>query len=239
VINLSPDSVPSPALAQLLVATRNGYDWPVGTGAEVSQQNIINLEATVAGRLTHLNAANAHQIVVDVSSWAGNYANPQAQLVAATPAQQEEMLVAIGNLISGNLAVGIDTLSALPGISLVIASKIFRFCAPQVGAAVDRHSSYFFNSLPIDGHGSATNFEREWADGQHNISRLAGYAPLVYARNRNEYIQCYLPLLGRIASRLNESDRQYRCAATGELRLWTPADVEMAAYYYWACNGAR
>lgn len=133
----------------------------------------------------------------------------------------------------------LNKLCQLPGISLVIASKIFRFCAPQIGAAVDRHSSYFFNSLPIVGYGLTTRFSREWANGGHTASRLANFNETGYARNRDQYIQSYLPILASISSALNETGRQYRCAATGQMESWNPADIEMAAYYYWARHGAR
>jgi hypothetical protein len=134
---------------------------------------------------------------------------------------------------------GLDSLSGLPGISLVIASKIYRFCYPRVGAAIDRHASYFFNSLPIVGQGPSTHFTREWANGAHRGSRLAIYSAAGFAANSSEYVQTYLPTLAGLATALNMAGHQYQCAATGLMKTWTPADVEMASYYWWALNGAR
>jgi hypothetical protein len=231
---------PSSTLVQLLVAARSGYDWPAGTGAAASQHQIINLETAVRTHLAALTAHNAHQIVVDVSLWAANNTISHAHIVAATSAQQVAMCAAINNLVTPvGTSRGIDALCALPGIRLVIASKIFRFCSPQRGAAVDRHASYFFNSLPIVGHGSATSFSRQWANRGKTTSRLAIYSQGGYARNRNEYLQSYLPILACIADALNSSGNQYRCAVTTRMKNWTPADVEMAAYSWWACHGAR
>lgn len=110
---------------------------------------------------------------------------------------------------------------------------------PLVGAAVDRHSSYFFNSLPVIGHGFSTNFRREWANGRHTTSRLAIYQAARYRGNRTEYFAAYVPLLMCIARQLNVGGHQFVCAATGAIKQWTPADVEMAAYYWWAGHGAR
>src|ERR1017187_7642026 len=231
---------PSLGLSQLLVRARSNYDWPAGTGAAASQQLIIDLEALVAARVIALNPTNAHQIVVDVSSWAGNNANSHAQIVGASPAQQATMQGAIIDLVTATrTSFGINALWALPGISLVIASKIFRFCSPQIGAAVDRHASYFFNSLPIVGHGHSTNFLRQWVNRHHTRSRLAVYSGHGFSLNRDEYLDSYLPLLGCIATALNAAGAQYHCAATGLMQNWNAADVEMAAYYCWASNGAR
>ena len=231
---------PSLGLTQLLVQARSNYDWPAGAGAAASQQRIANLEALVAARVTALNPTTAHQIVVDVSSWAGNNANSHALIVGASPAQQGTMQGATLDLITPTrTSFGINALCALPGISLVIASKIFRFCSPQIGAAVDRHASYFFNSLPIVGHSHGTNFLRQWANGRHTRSRLAIYSGHGLSLNRDEYLDSYLPLLGCIANALNAAGAQFHCAATGLMQNWNAADVEMAAYYWWASNGAR
>jgi hypothetical protein len=187
-----------------------------------------------------LNAGNAHQIVVDVSRWAGNNAASHQHVVAATPADKVVMRTAITDLISSPTAgAGMDALCGLPGISLVIASKIYRFCCPSIGAAVDRHASYFLNSMPITAGGFATRFKREWSNRKRVATRLAIYSAAGLAQNKNEYFQTYLPLLGSIARELNSSGMLYRCAATGLLKSWAAADVEMAAYYWWAVNGAR
>lgn len=232
--------IPSQVLIQLLVNARSAYDWPAGNGAQSSQQTIRNLEGAVAHRLAGLNVAAAHGIVIDVSSWAGNNTNSHVQLVGATHAQQAAMKAAITDLITpGREGSGIDALCGLPGINLVIASKIFRFCAPHIGAAVDRHASYFFNSLPVAGRGMSTNFVREWSNGRHASSRLAIYTSQNYRRNRAQYLEIYLPLLANIANAMNALQSKYICAATNQARDWTPADIEMAAYYWWACNGSR
>jgi hypothetical protein len=57
--------------------------------------------------------------------------------------------------------------------------------------------------------------------------------------NLDHYFNTYLSLLNDIASSLNELHFQYECAATNQNMNWKPADVEMAAYYWWACNGKR
>lgn len=230
----------SPPLVQLLLQARSGFDWPAGTGPGECQTRILNLEATVNGHLMALAPATAHDIAVEVSSWAGNNANAHAHIVGATPAQQAQIQAAITALITpGRECVGIDALCNLPGISLVIASKIFRFCSPRQGAAVDRHASYFFNSLQVVGAGTATNFAREWANGCHTASRLATFSVAGYSRNKAQYFESYLPTLACIARAMNAIPAPFMCAATNLSRRWTPADVEMAAYYWWACNGAR
>lgn len=232
--------LPSAALVRLLVAARNGYDWPAGTGAAASQERIIRLEKATRWRMAALNPANAHKIVVRVSRWAGNNSRSHRELLAAMPADRAAMRAAINNLAApGTMSAGLDALCELRGLSLVIASKIFRFCCPHVGAAVDRHASYFFNSLPVTGGGFATHFARQWSNQRHSSSRLSIYTAGGYAQNRDEYVQIYLPLLAGIARQLNASGNLYLCAATGLLKGWTAADVEMAAYYWWACNGAR
>lgn len=196
--------------------------------------------AAVNGCLADLNVHNAHAITVQVSTWAGNNAEAHAQIVGATPMQQAQMQAAISNLITpGRECVGIDALCTLPGISIVIASKIYRFCAPNHGAAVDRHASYFFNSLPVAGGGNATRFDREWANARHTTSRLAIYTLSGYVHNKAEYFSTYLPTLTCIAQALIEIPAPYTCAAQNAPMNWTPADVEMAAYYWWATNGAR
>lgn len=224
----------SPALVQLLVAARCAYDWPAGNGAAQSQQTILDLEADVAGLMLGLNEENAHHIVTSVSEWAGNNAPAHNAIVQATPDVQVEMLNSLQLFNAPDCpANAIDTLCGLPGIRLVIASKIFRFCCPAVGTAVDRHTSYFFNSLKI------TNFRREWSNRQQSSSRLAIYTSASYTHNRNEFINVYLPLLDSIANTLNAIPAPYHCAATRGQKKWRPTDVEMAAYYWGACKGAR
>lgn len=206
----------SDALVNLLVDARSAYDWPAGTGATESQQTILALEADVARWMQALNEENAHRIVTKVSKWAGN--RKHYEIVQAKPAGRVQVLNSFRLFDAPDgPANAIDGLSNLPGISLVIASKIFRFCRPTVGAAVDRHTSYFFNSLefvtPEGCRDPATNFRREWSNGQHTASRLATFNPASYNKNRGEFITVYLPLLGSIANTLNAIPAPYQCAA--------------------------
>ena len=230
---------PSDSLIDLLVNSRSNYTWPLHTTAALSQQKILDLILSVSNNLRNLNSSTAHSIIVDVSEWAGNNANSHQIIVNANIAQQTAMQTALTHIVGGRFQAGVDALSRLDGISLVIASKILRFCSPNLGAAVDRHASYFFNSLPVIGHGMSTHFSREWSSGRHTASRLAIYSAGGYVRNRDEYFNTYLPVLLCIATELNNANRQYICAATENACNWTPADVEMASYYWWACNGAR
>ena len=237
---------PSSALVDLLVHARNTYDWPSGTGAHQSQQTILNLEATVAHLLNKLTPSAAHAIVEQVSNWAGNNARSHAVIEDAQHSTKVQMQGAINLLLgaSGAPGNGLNALSALPGVSLVIATKIYRFCLPQAGAAVDRHASYFFNSLnivaPHQQPTKATQFLREWTNRRRTTTRLAIYSPARYTHNRNEFTNSYLPLLSQIAGVLNAlPPAPYTCAATGQPQRWRPADIEMAAYYWWACQGSR
>ena len=234
----------SDTLVNLLVDARSAYDWPAGTGARKSQQTIRDLEAGVAQWMQALSDENANNIVTKVSEWAGNNARSHNAIVQATPDVRVKMLNSLKLFNdSDSLGNAIDALSNLPGISLVITSKTSRFCCPSVGAAVDRHTSYFFNSLefisPEGLRDRATNFRREWSNGQHTASRLASHNLSSYTRNRHEFVTIYLPLLRSIANALNAIPAPYYCAATGEQKNWRPTDVEMAAYYWGACNGAR
>ncbi|MFZ5452152.1 MAG: hypothetical protein ACOZF2_09830 [Thermodesulfobacteriota bacterium] len=218
----------------MLVQARCAYDWPSGSGTVESQQTILNLEADIAQLMQGLDEENAHRIVVAVSAWAGNNARSHNAIVQATPAYRVQMLSSLQlfNTLDG-LANAMDALCLLPGIRLVIASKIYRFCCPAMGAAVDRHTSYYFNSL------GGANFRREWSNGQHTASRLAIYQSASYTRNRREFVTVYLPMLRSMANALNAIPVHYHCAATGEQKKWRLTDVEMAAYYWGACNAPR
>jgi len=231
---------PSAGLIDLLITARSEYDWPANTGADISQQTIIDLEQSASTAIRALNDLNAHQLCIDVSGWAGNNTNSHNNIVNASDADKAEMRRSIEDLVTvGREHIGINRLCGLPGISGVIASKIFRFSSPTIGAAVDRHASYFFNSLPLSNNQFATNFNRQWANGRHTASRLNIYSPSSLKQNMREYFESYLPLLAGIANCLNGRNRLYHCAATGLMKEWLPADVEMAAYYWWACHGAR
>ena len=209
-----------------------------------SQQTTLTRETDVARWMQALTVENAHRIVTKVSKWAGN--RRHNAVVQGTPIVKEKIYKALllFNAPDGP-AKAIDALANLAGISLVVASKIFRFCRPTVGAAVDRHTSYLFNSLefvnPEGRRDSATNFRREWAKGPDTTSRLAIYpkASHTYTRNRHEFVTVYLPMLRAMASALDAIPAPYHCAATGEQKKRRPTDVEMAAYYYGAGNGSR
>ena len=235
---------PSNELVKLLVNARSEYSWPEHVGARKSQQTIIDLESSVAVLLGNLNPINAQEICLRVSDWAGNNAPALAAIQNATPTTRERMHLAISLLGSPEgLDVGLKALSNLPGISLVIASKVYRFCYPEGGASIDRHASYFFNSLDIVDPGNdrtkATHFGREWANGRHTASRLATFNNTGLTRNLKEFLENYLPLLSKIAVGLNALPALFRCSGTGELKYWRPTDVEMAAYYWWAQHGPR
>lgn len=233
----------SPALAALIVAAREGYDWPAGTSPALSQAKVLDLEAVVTGLMTPLTPAKALDIVRKVSSWGSNNKKAQEDIEAATPFHQAKMaeaIVAIGALAT--LKKGLNALSALPGLRLVMATKVYRFCYPLLGAgAIDRHASYFFNSVPaVSAAGiplSLTDFRREWSTGKHTKSRLAIFQPNGYNHNLTVFVDKYLIVLEKIATALNVSGVTYTCAATDAVNMWHPADVEMAAYYWWAQNG--
>ncbi len=229
----------SPALVQLLVEARSDYHWPKSASPQSSQQLILDLEQSVARRLKSLRPDAAHSIIKDVSKWAGNNVKANRAIECAPHETQILMRKAIDRLLAGHEADGLQALCSLPGIRLVIASKIFRFCVPEKGAAVDRHASYFFNSLPLEGRGTACSFVREWSSGCHVRSRLAIYSDRNHEHNRNEYLEHYLPVLSGIAMALNAASVYYVCAVTGKKKRWRPADVEMAAYYWWANNGPK
>lgn len=238
-ISLAEMLCSSEALADLLVDARENYTWRETTAA--SQQKIIDLETETERRIRRLDAENAHWIVQKVSSWGGNYARAQSVIAAAPPAQKSRLASLIGKLLDPESArSALNELTKQPGVGLVMATKIYRFCCPGRGAAVDRHSSYFFNSLQVRGEGGesrpCTRFKREWASGKHRTSRLAIYSEATCSMNLNEYLATYLPLLGRIAGLLNVKRRGFVCAASRVTKLWRPADVEMAAYYWRSQN---
>jgi hypothetical protein len=231
-------------LADLLVTSRNNYDWPQGTGARESQHVIIELEREVEDLVRGLDPARSHQIIKKVSSWGGNNANAQRVIGDASREDQVRMLDAIQHVLNPHmLKYGLDELSKLPGLRLVMATKIFRFCCQSWGAAVDRHASYFFNSLQIVAPSGicsrSTNFRREWSNGEHTSSRLANFSSAGHRLNCDEFGNVYLPLMTQIAESLNILGAAYRCAVTGGNKNWRPADVEMAAYYWWARKGSR
>lgn len=228
----------SDKLADLLTEEREHYRWKATTAA-VSQRNITELEAEVARRIEHLDADHAGWIVREVSRWGGNNQKALHTLASASSEQNCAFARLIKQLLTtASASDALGTLTKQPGIRLVMASKVYRFCRPDVGAAVDRHSSYFFNSLPLQVEGGAvstcTRFKREWANGQHRASRLAIYSDSNCEVNLREYCRAYLPALATIAELLNSRSGGFLCAATKARRRWRPADVEMAAYSWWS-----
>lgn len=232
---------PSDGLADLLSAAREQYVWK-GKTAKESQAKIMWLEHETACRLANLDGANARWICLNVSEWGGNNDRALGALANGTSEQTCRLTKLISQLLM-NTSIK-DTLRELakqPGLNLVMASKIYRFCSPQTGAALDRHSSYFFNSLPMQGEAGSlrpcTQFARQWANGKHRTSRLDIYSSSSkHEANLNEYCDTYLLLLRKLADALNTNRGGFRCAASGERRAWRPADVEMGAYFWWSRN---
>ena len=229
-------------LAELLGAARSAYEWPAGTGPEDSQQVVLDNEAAVRSTLLALTPSGAcKKIVSSVCDWGGNNQNALCAIKKASVRDQRRMQSAIQGLVEGKgVALCLERLSALPGLRLVMATKVYRFCRPNAAACLDRHVSYFFNSLGITGMDGvrrpSTMFRREWSTGRHTTSRLAIYNESGHKHNLNVFLRSYLPLLQRISAALNERGVAYTCAATGSARPWRPCDVEMAAYYWWAQN---
>jgi hypothetical protein len=168
-----------------------------------------------------------------VSRWGGNRGSASPKIDHASPAEKREFAGLIQALLSPrSFEKALSGLSAKPGLDLVIATKVYRFCWPEGGAAVDRHSSYFFNSLDLmDADGKRTKccqFRRQW-DGKRTragpTSRLAIYDPGGRGRDANlrEYAHCYLPLLSAVAASLNGLGMTFTCAATGAKKGWRSA----------------
>jgi hypothetical protein len=234
-------------LADLLVHARSDYSWPKQCSPRRSQQRIIDLETDTHQRIESLDDDKAHWIIQQVSLWGGNRARAQSDLDHVPPAQKKEFAGLVQALLSPqSFEKALSGLSAKPGLHLVMATKVYRFCWPQGGAAVDRHCSYFFNSLDsMDADGKRTkccHFRRQW-DGKRTragpSSRLAIYdaSGRGHGANLREYAHCYLPLLSAVAASLNGLGLTFTCAATGAKKGWRPADVEMAAYQWWSRNG--
>ena len=237
-------SAPSDELISLLVKFREGYCWPSGQTPAESQKTILNLEEEVKAMMATLETEKACAIITRVSNWGGNNALSQREIEGADTSTKQAMKEALQKLNgTETLEKGLRALCAIPGINLVMASKIYRFCFPDQGAALDRHSSYFFNSLQKvteDGTGTgATKFVREWSTARHKSSRLAIYTQASLERALSEYLTVYLPLLRDIAASLNSRRDFYKSAVDNQSKEWRAADVEMAAYYWWSKHGPR
>lgn len=232
--------VPSPPLAALLVASRQAYDWPEGTGSVLSQATVIALEQGIAGFMGALTPFTAHSIALLVSRWFENNRSAHENILRYTAAHKAALQTAITLMGTppATLATGLNGLCGLAGIALVAATKIYRFCYPAAGGSLDRHASYFFNSLPVVRGATpfATAFQREWSTAAHTTSRLAVYNPDGQNHNLMEFINAYIPTVAGISAALNAASITYACAATGIAKPWRPADVEMAAYSYWAAT---
>lgn len=227
----------------LLVTSRTNYEWPSGAGVQDSQKRIWELENRIKEFRVDLTVTKSKKIVEEVSLWAGNNKKAQDKISKATPATQNIFLKVLQNIHKKDqIKKNLNTLSSLPGLRLVIASKIFRFCAPEIGASIDRHASYFFNSLSLTSstmNEFCTNFKREWSTGKHNTSRLAIYQKGSHEHNLSEYCEKFLPLVQEIADALNSKNIFYFCHATRTNRPWRACDIEMATYYWWGCHGPR
>lgn len=229
-------------LADVLSTSREQYVWKAESAKE-SQENVVRLELETARRIADLNGANAQWIALKVSRWGGNRATRKvASWSSGQKSRVAELIKRL--LIPASLKEALRELTEQPGLSLVMASKIYRFCCPQFGAAVDQHSSYFFNSLPaLDESakliGVCTRFKREWSSGEHRQSRLATYTSLNCDLNLSEFCDTYIPRLTEIAQALNSKRSGFLCAASGATRLWRPTDVEMAAYMWWSRNAGQ
>ena len=228
----------SELLADLLSEAREQYVWAAIAASE-SHESIVRLESETTQRLAELQGDNAQWIIHEVSRWGGNNEKAIRMIASASPEQKRTYAQLIGQmLIPGSPEHALRALTEQPGLGLVMASKIYRFCCPWVGAAVDRHSSYFFNSLSVDdeadGLRACTRFKREWANGRRRASRLAIYTDSKRDANLKEYCATYLPLLRAIADALNSQRGGFVCATSKTRRPWRPADVEMAAYFWWS-----
>jgi hypothetical protein len=243
-VDADSNITPSNELIGLLVRSREGYCWPSGQTPAESQKTIVNLEEEVQAMMPTLETEKACSIITRISNWGGNNAASQRKLEEADTSTKQAMKEAL-QTINGTqtLERGLRALCDLAGINLVMASKIYRFCFPDQGAALDRHSAYFFNSLQKvreDGTGTAaTKFVREWSTAQHTTSRLAIYTQPSFERVLSEYLTVYLPLLRDIASSLNLRRDFYKSAVDSRSTEWKAADVEMAAYYWWSKHGPR
>lgn len=234
----------SDELAELFVQAREKYTWPKKQRAEDSQTRIMQLEQQIQIWTANLDGENARLIIQEVSEWGGNNGKAKDAVRNVSETHRQEFATRIGELLTpGAAKSGLRGLTGQPGVDLVMATKIYRFCVPAVGAAIDRHCSYFFNSLcdvRVPGAPTAcTHFRREWINGKHEATRLASFSKAVRESNLQEYFDSYLPLLAAIAASLNSMVGGFRCAVSQIRKAWRPADVEMAAYQWWSRNGSR
>ncbi len=232
----------SEELSQLLLEAREGYAWPLGKSPLDSQRDIIQLEEYVSQKMQTLSMSDAQDIVLSVSEWAGIHGKVFPHFKSLHHEFQNLLHEHIKKFRKPTRVRPIDGiygLNAFPGIGLSLATKVCRFCLPSFGAGIDRHSSYFFNSLRDKNGEAVVAFGREWVNNEKSSSRLAIENTRDWANNPVEYTLYYLPLLRIISKHLNSRKFHYKCAATGESRQWRPCDVEMAADFWWAQNGTQ
>lgn len=231
---------PSTGLVDLFVRGREAYQWK--DAPSPSQQRVIDVEQQVSNLVENLTPERAREIVSVVLRWEERDGHSHRIIDDAVPDTSVEMERCIRSLACSTTG-SLDRLSQLPGLTLLQASSIYRFCCPGDGASIDGHSSYFFNSVTIRScfarSGFATEFRREWSTEKRTTSQLAIDRPNLHSRNLTEYVQVYLRLLTRLARFLNKHEVTYRCAATGQQRPWRPTDVQMAGYQWWSENGRR
>jgi hypothetical protein len=72
------------------------------------------------------------------------------------------------------LSLGLDQLCGIPGLRLVMATKIYRFCCPEIGAAVD-----LAQGLPSRGVVSLQFIEKE-APNLPLLKQIADYLKVAY-----------------------------------------------------------
>jgi hypothetical protein len=124
----------SGGLAELLVHARSDYAWRGSPSA--SQQCIIDLERRTHQRLESLDDEKAHWIIQQVSLCGGNWVSKHRALDQASPAQKKKFAGLIQELLSTRaFEKALNGLSAKPSLHLVMATKIYRFCWPEGGAA--------------------------------------------------------------------------------------------------------
>jgi hypothetical protein len=77
-----------------------------------------------------------------VSEWVGNRTKAKDVISNTSDTQKQQLAGFIRELLMpSSIKSGLRGLTGQPGIDLVMATKIYRFCTPSTGAAVDRHCS--------------------------------------------------------------------------------------------------
>ena len=151
-----------------------------GFKAAKGQNTILDLEVRAREYLIDLTVKNTHALIQSVAFWAGNNKLAQNQIDDASPFFKEKMRDAIRYLIDpAKVALGLKRLSELPGLGFAIATNVYRFCCPDVAAAVNGRTSRFFNALNIiDALGStkkATCFIMEPSAGKLSVCRATNF----------------------------------------------------------------